>query len=97
MAGKVQLNRRGMADLLKSAGVKDELHRRAERAAAAARASAPVGTGAGAGAYRDSITVEDRVHPSRAVSRVVADVPYALAVEAKTGNLARSLDAAGGA
>lgn len=93
MAGQVRLNRRGMAELLKSAGVKDELHRRAERAAAAARASAPVGTGA----YRDSITVEDRVHPSRAVSRVVADVPYALAVEAKTGNLARSLDAAGGA
>ena len=93
MAGKVQLNRRGMGELLKSTGVRAELHRRAERAAAAARASAPVATGA----YRAGIRVEDRVHPSRVVSRVVADVPYSMVVESKTGNLARALDAAGGA
>lgn len=89
----VKLNHRGMSELLKSAGVQRFLHERAERAAAAARSSAPVDTGA----YRDSIRVQDQTHPSRVVSRVVADVPYAMVVESKTGNLARSLDAAGGA
>ena len=90
---RIELNHGGIKELLKSAEVKAELHRRAERAAAAARASAPVDTGT----YKASIEVVDEVHKDRVVSRVVADVGYATTVEANTGNLARSLDAAGGA
>jgi hypothetical protein len=92
MAAQVRLNGAGVRELLHSEGVRRMLRARAERAAAAARASAPVASGA----YRDSIRVEDAT-TDRAVGRVVADVPYALVVESKTGNLARSLDAARGA
>jgi len=90
---KVKLYSPGMAEMMKSEKVKAELHRIAERAAAAARASAPVKTGA----YLAGIEVVDEVHKDRVVSRVVADVKYATTVEANTGNLARSLDAAKGA
>lgn len=93
MAVRVQLNHRGMAEVLRSTGVRAELHARAERVAAAARVSAPVGSGV----YRGSIRVEVLEHPSRVVSRVVADVPHAMVVESRTGNLARSLDAAAAA
>jgi hypothetical protein len=51
--------------------------------------SAPVASGA----YRDSLHIETD-HTDRMVKRVVADVDYALVVEANTGNLARALDAA---
>lgn len=87
---RFKLNHAGMAQLLKSGGIAADMHRRAESSASAARASAPVDEGD----YRDSIHVED-VITDRAVSRVVADAPHAAAVEADTGNLARSLGAAG--
>ena len=90
---KIVLNHSGVAAVLKSGPVAAELHRRAEAAAAAARVSAPVASGA----YLASIKVVDEVHKDRVVSRVVADVGYAMTVEANTGNLARSLDSAGGA
>jgi dihydroxyacetone kinase DhaKLM complex PTS-EIIA-like component DhaM len=90
---KIVLNHSGIGQVLKSAEVATELHRRAERAAAAARASAPVASGA----YLASIEVVDEVHKDRVVSKVVADVGYAMTIEANSGNLARSLDAAGGA
>lgn len=90
---RVELDSAGMRDLLTSPGVRADLQTRAERAAAAARAAAPVDTGA----YRASIRVETEVHGDRVVSRIVADVDYAMGVEAKTGTLARSLDFAGGA
>jgi hypothetical protein len=90
---KIVLNHAGIASLLKSPEVAAELHRRAERAAAAARASAPVKSGA----YLAGIEVVDEVHKDRVVSRVYAKAPDSMFVEANTGNLARSLDAAGGA
>ena len=67
-----------------------------EKVEGAARGSAPVLTGA----YRDSIHMEDAPDGKGVV--VVADVrmpdghPYAIYVEADTGNLTRALDAAGG-
>ena len=90
---KVRLYSPGMVEMMKSEKVKAELHRIAERAAAAARASAPVKTGA----YLAGIEVVDEVHKDRAVSRVYANAPDSHLVEANTGNLARSLDAAKGA
>jgi len=90
---RIELNKSGIKALLKSPEVAAELHRRAERAASAARASAPVDTGT----YKASIEVVDEVHKDRVVSKVVADVGYAMFVEATSGNLARALDAAGGA
>ena len=90
---RIELNRAGIREILKSPEVAAELHRRAERVAAAARASAPVATGA----YLASIEVVDEVHKDRVVSRVYARAPHSHLVEAQSGNLARSLDAAGGA
>ena len=89
---KVVLDHGGMRELLNDSGVRAELERRAERVAAAARSSAPVETGA----YRDGITVYDDT-TDRAVVRVGSTARHAPLVEAKTGNLARALDAAGGA
>lgn len=54
---------------------------------AEARLSAPVKTGD----YQRSIHVETVRTRHRTVAKVVADVPHALAVEARTGNLARAL------
>ena len=67
-------------------GVSGMVRGRAEDVASRARSSAPVDTGA----YRDSIHLEE-THTDRLVVRVVADVDYAMVVEANTGNLARSL------
>jgi bacteriophage HK97-gp10 putative tail-component len=89
---QVELNHAGMAELLKSAGVQREVSRRAENVLAAARRGAPVVSGE----YRDSLHVELRT-TDRATARVVAGSDHGIAVEARTGNLARSLDAAGGA
>lgn len=90
---KVRLNSPGVEDLLTAAGVRADLTRRMERVAEHAQSTAPVGE---TGNYRDSIRVEQDT-TDRAVVRVRAAVPYALAVEAHTGNLARALAAAGGA
>lgn len=87
---RVKLNSAGMRELLNAPALERHLLDRAERAAAAARASAPVESGE----YRDSIHAET-VHTDRVVGRVVADVDYAVAVEAATRNLGRSIDAAG--
>lgn len=89
---KVQLNHAGMAGLLKDDGVRADLTRRMERVLAAAQASAPVATGE----YRDSLHIEQDT-TDRVAVRVVADDWKAYIIEAKTGNLARALDAAGGA
>jgi len=87
---KVKLNSAGVRALLRSPGVRADLAQRAERVLSAARASAPVKTGA----YRDGLTS----YPSttdRAVHRVGSTARHAPVVEARTGNLARALDAAG--
>lgn len=67
-------------------GVEAKLEEQAQEALSRAQSSAPVESGA----YRDSLHIETE-HTDRMVKRVVADVPYALVVEANTGNLARSL------
>jgi hypothetical protein len=86
---RVNLDHPGMAAMLKSAPVRAELNRRAQRALAAAQSSAPVDTGA----YRASLHIEQDT-TDRAVVRVVADDPKSVFVEADTGNLARAIDAA---
>lgn len=89
---KVRLNHSGVADLLKDSGVRAELTRRMERVKQEAVSSAPVASGD----YRDSIHIEQDT-TDRAAVRVVAGTDHALVVEARTGTLARALDAAGGA
>lgn len=87
---KVRLNSAGVEALLNDEGVAQYLLELARDVEDAAVANAPVESGD----YVDSIYSE-LVHTDRAVARVVADAPHALAVEAATGNLARALDAAG--
>lgn len=81
---------RDIGGLLKSAGVKAELRRRADAAADAARAAAPVVSGK----YRASIRVVDEVRKDRVVSRVYADSPYAQSVESSQRVLGTAIDAA---
>lgn len=92
MAGyRVQLTD-GMAELLVADGVRERLREIGGRVLEQARSTAPVATGA----YRDSLElVEDTT--DRAVVRVGSPLPYAPSIEARTGHLARALDAAGGA
>lgn len=87
MARVTTLNHRTIQEYLDGQhGVERVLDGLAHECEQRAKASAPVDSGA----YRDSIHIET-VHTDRMVKRVVADVPYAMAVEADTGNLARSL------
>lgn len=84
---RVKINHRGIQEYLDGRhGVDALLEREAQERLARAKASAPVKTGA----YRDSLHVQT-VHTDRMVKRIVSDVDYALALEANTGNLARSL------
>ena len=71
-------------------GVVELTREGAEKIAAIARASAPVASGE----YRDSIGVMRSPRGGRVVWRVDADCDHALAVEARTGNLARATRAA---
>lgn len=82
-----KLNHGGIQSYLDGGGgVEALLEAKAQEVLARAQASAPVASGA----YRESLHIEtDRT--DRMVKRVVADVPYALVVEANTGNMARSL------
>lgn len=89
---RVKLDSRGVREILTSAGVRADLRSRGERVASAARASAPVKTGN----YRDRIDVWDAT-TDRAVVRVGSRAPHAHLVEARTGTMARALNAAGGA
>jgi hypothetical protein len=90
-APKFKLDNNGVRELLLSGEVRRDLYRRGQAMLSAARASAPYRTGA----YRNSLRVEQSTRSDRASVRVVADVDYALKVEADSGNLARALDAAG--
>jgi hypothetical protein len=76
-------------DLKRDPRVQRHVHDRMERALDEARAIAPVDTGA----YRDNLHLEDGEDGKVSL---VSDKDYALAVEADTGTLSRSLDAAGG-
>lgn len=85
---RIKLNSAGIQSYLDGGGGVDAmLQAEAETRAERARANAPVGD---TGNYRDSIHVETD-HTDRMVKRVVADVPYAMVVEANHGTMARSL------
>lgn len=88
----VRLNSPGVAKVLNDNGVRGFLQSLARRVEQVAKANAPVDTGA----YRDSIHIENAT-TDRAVVRVVADDEKAMLVESRTGNLARAVDAIGGA
>jgi len=83
---KFKIDDRGIKQILFSDAFADVSREGAERVADAARAIAPVETGA----YRDSIRVEEDF-TDRVVYRVVADVPYALKVEADHGTLTQAM------
>lgn len=92
----------GLRDILLGEEMYAELERHAEVAANYARANAPVGKAPPdphPGQYRDSVTVEraKSFKGTRAAVHVVADVPYAAAVEAKHHTLSTALDVAKGA
>lgn len=91
MAVKVRLNSAAMEALLKSANVRAELTRRAGPVLAAAQAGAPVDEGDYKGGLHITQDTTDR-----AVVRVVSGDWKGHIIEARTGNLARALDAAGG-
>lgn len=88
---KVKLNHSGMRQLLNDPGVRRELTTRAEPVLTEAKANAPVASGE----YQDGLEIQQAT-TDRAAVRVVGTAPHSLVVEAKTGNLARALDAAGG-
>lgn len=87
---RVTLNPPGMRELLNSAGVAREMHRRAESVLDVAKAAPDVSYD-----YERSLHIVDD-HSDRARSQVVADVRYALAREARDRTLGRALDAAAG-
>lgn len=88
---RVVLNSAGMQALLHGDGVARMLHARMERVKDAAVAAVD-----DSGDYERSLRVVDDHSPTRARSRVVAGVSYALAREAKDRTLGRALDAASG-
>jgi hypothetical protein len=79
----------GIKDLLKSSEVRSMLKNKADPVLSAAQADPHDASGA----YEGSLHIVDDT-TDRAVVRVVADVPYALVLEANYGILARALDAA---
>lgn len=89
MATRVKMNSAGVKEVLNSSGTRALLTSKAGPVLSAAQSGAPVDTGE----YRDSLgIVQDTT--DRAVVRVVSTAPHGLIVEARTGNLARALDAA---
>ncbi len=90
---RVQLNSRGMNELLHSKGVERELDRRAQAVKAQAQSFAPVQTGA----YKASIRVAIEQQRDRVVAEVIAGggfVFYAAILEARLRILGRAIDAA---
>jgi hypothetical protein len=80
---------KGLAELLNSDGTRAVVREKAEQVLARAKQTAPHKSGA----YEASLHLEDDT-TDRAVVRVVAGIDYGIAVEARTGHLARSLDGA---
>lgn len=76
--------------VLRQSGVERLTDEAAGRALARAKADAPIDTAE----YRDGLHIEHREARYRRVSLVAGSDPKTLLVEARTGNLARSLKAA---
>lgn len=89
---RVKLNSGGMKSLLNDAGVAADLQSRGQAVLNIARATAPVDTGE----YRNSLFLIPAT-TDRAVCRIGTSAPHGMIVEWRTGNLAKALDAAGGA
>ena len=94
---RIKLNPRGIEAVLTSDGVAADVRRRAESVLAKAQTDAPYDTGE----YRDSLKVETDTTPGtraakRARARVIASARHSWIVEARTGNLRKALEAAGG-
>jgi len=89
---KVKLNSAGMKALLNDPGVGAECMRLLSPALPAAQAGAPVVSGA----YRDSFKLVAS-HTDRFGARLISTSPYAMEVEAKTGNMVRAFGQVGGA
>lgn len=87
MAKKYTPNSRALQKLLVSNAMYKALEPVAEAIADNARSIAPIDSGQ----YRDSITTEHAL-TDRAVIRVVADVDYGLAIEARDGTLGIALE-----
>ncbi|MFF1820393.1 hypothetical protein ACFVWG_24015 [Kribbella sp. NPDC058245] len=90
---RIELNRAGVGELLKSEAVQQMLNRKAEAVAAAARSRAPMVDG---DPGKIPLPIETRADPTptRARAIVEADHPAALAIEAKHRLLGGALDAA---
>lgn len=89
---KIVLNRRGMASILHSKGVRDDMGDRARRVAAQAKSIAPKVTGT----YADHIDSWTEEHRSRVVGQAGSNVEYATQVEAAHRVFGRAIDAARG-
>ena len=86
----MQFNESFFRDLLVSAPVEDLVMTATEEVAAKARSTAPVDTGA----YREKI-ITTKKYQKRVIGLVQATDPGSLAIEARTGNLARAVRAQG--
>lgn len=84
---KVTLSRRGVNEALSQPAMRRELQGIVDRIASAAEATAPVQSGE----YRDGIHAEVDDRWVRPRGKVYAEAEHSMAVEAKTGNLARAL------
>jgi hypothetical protein len=89
---RIEIISAGVVEVLTGDGLTADMETRMSRSESAAKAGAPVESGD----YQASIHMWTERHGDRNVTHVGSDVPYAMIVEAATGNLARSLDAAGG-
>lgn len=91
----LRLNFKGVKAVMRQQGVRDELLRRMERAAAQANANAPVGE-TGDLSRSHTAYVDDRPDSQLPAARVRSDRDYSIGVEARTGYLSAALDSAGG-
>ena len=87
MASKFKLVSGGVEELLKGSFADSICRPEAEQILARARSTAPVKSGA----YRDGLHIVEETHKTRKAFHVLSSVDYAAAVEADTGNLARSI------
>lgn len=91
MARRIQLNHGGMESMLKSAPVRAELNRAAQRMKAAAEQRSPIGPEEG-GHYRENFEVEN-LTTDRAKVILRNTSPYAAQIEARHRILGSAIDA----
>jgi|GEM_PF-1527830 len=94
--GKIKLDPKGLEEMLSTdREIRKAVRAEGERVAARARATAPDDHSSTGDAYRKSIRVDESVTTGMRINRievrVTAPVPWADAIEAKHGTLARAL------